>query len=545
MKNKPFFPGTLVVLIATALLLPLLSSSCSLFPNKAAEAMVRVYADSAAGQGIIVDKTGYVVTGSRSFSGSQAIFVELKSGDRYEARALCLDRARDIAVIRMQGNFPVLQPLMPADSDMVQQGDEVSVVHYLPESKGLSTSKGNITDLPTSNGIYYLQTGAAVDVGTAGGALLNKEGELIGVMSRDSGPDGREGYALTSNEVAAVVIQAQQVEADPLEIVSVEPPRVTNTSAILVWQTNRPATAQVEYGLQSGIYAFQTDKDAALLVEHDCVVDNLQPGLTYYFRVRSVDCCANEVVSQENSLITSTTAPAGNLNILNVRVLNLTSSALSVRWITNKPASGTVLYANAEISKQEAKTDPEMVYEHEVRIEDLKPETLYFINVRSDTGSETDLAEASPVTTPSAAPVCCKVFCRIPDFDFQAMDEGQFSNADLSGKETIIVFAKTACSFCMQQSLFLNDYYASNPNEDIRMLVVISGEKMQDVKDWVKKYDITVPVYLDASGSLANACRLRTIPSWLIVDTGSVIKYFKSGGFGSKHEMEDSIKNSL
>lgn len=545
MKNKRFFPGIVAVVVSVALLLPVFSSSCFLFTDKAAEAMVRIYANGDVGQGIIVEKTGYVVTTSGFVDGSQLISVELKSGESHEAKVLCLDRARDIAVVRMRGGFPVLQPLLLADSDIVLQGDRVSLLCRLPEAKGFISLKGTITDLPESAGVNYLQTDAVVDGEAAGCALLNQAGELIGVMSGDTSQAGREGYALTSNEVAALVVRAQEVEANPLAIISREPPQVTNSSAILAWQTNRPATAQVEYGLQPGVYAFKTDEDTVLLAEHDCVVDDLQPGLKYYFRVRSVDFCTNEAVSKEDSFVTETAAPDNRLDILNVRVFSIDSTALSVRWITNKPASSMVLYASAEISKQEAKIDPELVYEHLVRIEGLKPETRYLISVRSDSEDETAQAEASPVTTPSTAPVCCKAYCRIPDFDFQTMEGGQFGNADISGKKAIIVFAKTSCSFCMQQALFLNDYYESNPDGDVRMLVVISGEKMQDIVEWVEKYGITVPVYLDASGDLANACRLRTIPSWIIMDAGSIIKYFRNGGFSSGNEMEKVLQSKL
>jgi len=507
--------------------------------------MVRIYADSVVGQGVIVDKAGYVITNRHSVKGSQSIFIELKSGERYEGKILCLNEDKDIAVIRMQAPFPDLQPLSLGDSDLAQQNDEVSVVRYFTGSKEVMTSKGTITGMPKSNGANYLQTNAALDAEATGGAVLNKTGELIGVMSWNFGQSGREGYALTSNEIAAILYQAQEAEADPLVIVSIEMPSVTNNSAILGWKTNRPATSQVEYGLQSGIYAFQNKEDTHLLNVHSTVLDNLQPGITYHFLVKSVDSCGNEVLSQDNTFDTTTSAPTGKLAIVSTNVLAISSSGLTVRWITNKPASSTVYYSTDKTGKKEEKTDNNLVYEHEVRIEGLNTETRYFISVKSDAKGETAQAEAPTITTPSTALVCCKVFCRIPDFDFQTIQGGHFTNADISGKETVIVFAKTACSFCMQQSLFINDFYKNYQNSDVKMIVVISSEKMQDVIDWQKKYGITVPIYLDTKGDLANACRLRTIPSWMIIDTGSLIKYFKSGGFGSKPEMESAIKSNL
>jgi peroxiredoxin len=445
----------------------------------------------------------------------------------------------------MQGDFPVLQPLVLGDSDLVQQNDEVSAALYSTGSKSLTVSKGSISAVAKSNSVNYLQSNAALGAEAAGGALMNKTGELIGVISWNFGQPGRDGFALASNEVAAIVTEAQAAEANPLAIVSSDPPAVTNVGAILSWKTNRPSSSQAEYGLQDGVYAFKTNEDASLLSVHDAVIDNLQPGITYHFRMRSVDDCGNEVISPDGSFATTLNAPAGKLAIVNVVVFDISSSAASVKWITNKPATSTAYFSKDRTAKPQTVSDNNLVYEHELRLDGMDPETRYFISVKSDIKGETAQADANTITTPSTAQVCCKVFCRVPDFSFESPQGSTFTNADVSGKETIIVFVNIQCSICMQQALFLNDFYMANPNSDIKMLLVASNEKMANVVAWSKKYGLTVPVYLDANGDLVNTCKLRTIPSWIVLDTGSIIKYYKSGGFGSRPEMEDSLKHNL
>jgi hypothetical protein len=54
----------LTALIISAVILPLVLSGCFLFTDKVGEAMVRIYADNVVGQGMIVDKAGYVVSAS-------------------------------------------------------------------------------------------------------------------------------------------------------------------------------------------------------------------------------------------------------------------------------------------------------------------------------------------------------------------------------------------------------------------------------------------------------------------------------------------------
>jgi S1-C subfamily serine protease len=125
MKSNRYYFKAIIAIVAASILLPLLLSSCSIFTNKVAEAMVRIYADDIVGQGIIVDKAGYVVSSSHSVRGSQSISIELNSGKRYDGKILCVNQAKDVAVIRMQGDLPTLQPLVMGDSDLVQQNDEV------------------------------------------------------------------------------------------------------------------------------------------------------------------------------------------------------------------------------------------------------------------------------------------------------------------------------------------------------------------------------------------------------------------------------------
>jgi hypothetical protein len=57
-----------------------------------------------------------------------------------------------------------------------------------------------------------------------------------------------------------------------------------------------------------------------------------------------------------------------------------------------------------------------------------------------------------------------------------------------------------------------------------------------------KKYGLSVPVYIDPTANLVSGCQFRTIPTALLLDTGSVIRDYKSGGFGNKKDMEAAVK---
>jgi hypothetical protein len=74
------------------------------------------------------------------------------------------------------------------------------------------------------------------------------------------------------------------------------------------------------------------------------------------------------------------------------------------------------------------------------------------------------------------------------------------------------------------------------------MFLVTGNPKISEVIDWAKEYGLTVPVYIDPTSQLASTCQLKTIPSWVVLDTGSVIRFYKNGGFGSVKEVDEALK---
>lgn len=525
----------LPVIVMTAML-----SACS--SPAIVASLVKVQADNAVVNGIIVDQAGYIVTGNSALGSSGALSVEIKPGESYEGRLVCSDSGRDLALLKIEA--PELKPALLGDSDLMHHWDEVTVWGFKPGDPVPVESKGNVTSLPKEEGITYLQNNAALDPSMAGSAVLNKAGELVGMVSWNAGQPGREGYALTSNEIQTVLDQAREAEADPLAIVPVDPPSVFSDRAVISWQTNRPATGQVEFGLRDS-YGNKTALDTVMLTTHAAMLQGLVPKTTYYFRVLSVDCCGNAVASKGYTLMTTAAgAQAGEFTISNVDVYDVTSTAASVRWITSKPATGAVNYREGKETESDNESDNSFVYEHKFRLNGLKPETRYSVSIKSETDFDESVQQAlSPFSTPPTSPVGCKLNCRIFDFAFKTLQGEDFTNKDIAGKKVFMVFTKTTCPNCMQQALFLNDVYRDWPKgTDMVMFMVASSEKKADVEEWIKKYGLVMPVYIDPTAKLASGCQFRTIPSALFLDTGSVIRDYKSGGFGNRKDMEASLK---
>ena len=530
------------VLILPLIIVAAVLSACS--GPGIADSLVKVQSGDAVVNGIIIDSAGYIVTGAGALGDAGALSVELKAGQSYTGRLICRDSARNLAILKMEGDYPALKPALLGDSDLVHEWDEVTVWSNTPGTSSPVESKGAVTSLPKDEGIAYLQTNAALDPSAAGSAVLNKAGELVGMVSWNAGQAGREGFVLSSNEVKTVLTQAQEAEADPLTIVLPDPPDVFSDRAVISWKTNRPATGQVEFGPKES-YGNKTALDTTMLTTHAAVLQGLVPKMTYYFRVLSEDCCGNLAASRGYTLTTTAAgAQGGKFTISNIDVYDITSSAASVRWITNKPATGAVTCRADKATESDSESDNSFVYEHKFRLSGLSPETRYNVSIKSETDFDESAGQAlDPFMTPPTSPVCCKINCRIPDFSFKTLQGTDFTNRDIAGKKVFIVFTKTTCPTCMKQALFLNDVIRDWPKgTDMMMFMVASSEKQKDVEEWIKKYGLNMPVYIDSTANLVSGCQFRTIPTALFLDTGSVIRDYKSGGFGSKKDMEESLK---
>ena len=95
-------------------------------------------------------------------------------------RTLAVDKKHDLAILRVSA--PRVQPLPLADSDMVEMGDAVFVMGNPVGLEG-TFSMGNISQIRVVNDVKRLQFNAPIARGNSGGPVLNKDGNIIGVVS--------------------------------------------------------------------------------------------------------------------------------------------------------------------------------------------------------------------------------------------------------------------------------------------------------------------------------------------------------------------------
>jgi len=172
--------------------------------------------ENSLGSGVILSDDGIVVSNYHVVGQATDIRVVLTDRREFTARVLLADQESDLAILKLDVD-EVLPSLMLRDSDTVEVGELVLAIGN-PFGVGQTVSSGIVSGLARSGGAmgsargYFIQTDAPINPGNSGGALVDVNGQLIGIntwiLSRSGGSNGI-GFAIPSALVAAFVDQAR------------------------------------------------------------------------------------------------------------------------------------------------------------------------------------------------------------------------------------------------------------------------------------------------------------------------------------------------
>ncbi|ALN63914.1 protease Do family protein [Lysobacter antibioticus] len=174
-----------------------------MFPNIPQERI-----NESLGSGVIIDaKNGYVLTNHHVIEGADEVSVTLADGRTIKADFVGSDPDTDIALMRVPAQN--LSAISLADSDALRVGDFVVAVGN-PFGIGQTVTSGIVSAVGRSGlrGLGYqnfIQTDASINPGNSGGALVNLNGELIGINTASFNPQGSMagniglGFAIPAN----------------------------------------------------------------------------------------------------------------------------------------------------------------------------------------------------------------------------------------------------------------------------------------------------------------------------------------------------------
>ncbi|HMS63470.1 MAG TPA: trypsin-like peptidase domain-containing protein [Solirubrobacteraceae bacterium] len=228
-----------------------------------ASGVVQVRTSDGSGTGFVIEDDGTIVTNAHVVDRATSAKVIFDDSDKaVPARILGRDESTDLAVLKVEpGDAPKLRPLVLADSDTVQVGDNAIAIGY-PLGLDRTVTAGIISglgrEIQAPNGFSIdkvIQTDAPINPGNSGGPLLDAKGRVIGVNSQiatDGASQGNVGigFAVPSNTVREIVpkLELGQTIAHPYMGVSTSE-AITGSGALV--RRISPGSPAAKAGLQA------------------------------------------------------------------------------------------------------------------------------------------------------------------------------------------------------------------------------------------------------------------------------------------------------
>jgi S1-C subfamily serine protease len=202
---------------------PLFSKSLSLIDifEKSEPGVVRVNVQrgesedvtGGVGSGFVFDKKGHIITNAHVVKNANKVIVTFLDGRSYNAEIIGVDEYTDIAVVKVNADFILLNPLSIGDSSNLK-GEGIAAIGN-PFGLSGSMTSGIVSQLgrllPSGSGYQIpdvIQTDAAINPGNSGGPLLNMRGEIVGINTAIQSATGEftgVGFAIPSQTVAKIV----------------------------------------------------------------------------------------------------------------------------------------------------------------------------------------------------------------------------------------------------------------------------------------------------------------------------------------------------
>ncbi|ALX92082.1 serine endoprotease DegQ [Serratia sp. JSRIV002] len=277
------------------------------------------------GSGVIIDAAkGYILTNNHVINNADKISVQLNDGREYDAKLIGRDEQSDIALLQVS-DVKNLTAVKIADSDKLRVGDFAVAVGN-PFGLGQTATSGIISALGRSGlsleGLEnFIQTDASINRGNSGGALVNLNGELIGINTAILAPGGGNigiGFAIPSNMAQSLSkqliefgevkrgllgIKGSEMTADMAKAFNTDAQRGAFVSEVM------PKSAAAKAGIKAGDILVSLDgKPISSFAELRAKVGTTAPGTTVKIGLLREGKPMDVAVTLDNSESVSTNA---------------------------------------------------------------------------------------------------------------------------------------------------------------------------------------------------------------------------------------------
>jgi len=322
---------------------------------------------------------------------------------------------------------------------------------------------------------------------------------------------------------------------------------VTETGAIITWDTNEPTTGKVDYGT-SEAYGSTAPLDTNLSNSHSVTLTDLDPGTKYYFKVTSENAAGNKATAEGN-LTTVAEADETPPTISSVSASNITESSATIAWITDEDATSQVQYGKTETYGSSTTPDTNLTTSHNVTLTGLSDNTTYYYKVISKDASEnvaTLAAADQTFDTEYVIPEGYEIGNLAPDFSLEDSNDNTWTLSQFRGKIVMVNFWFTTCSPCMEEMPYFQGIQASDDwSDDVKILAVNYKEPAQLVRSFLQDnpdYEFTILLDLDGAISERYNVNVSHWPTTFFIDAQGVIQKIQKGNFTSQTEIETILR---
>lgn len=339
------------------------------------------------------------------------------------------------------------------------------------------------------------------------------------------------------------------------QVKSVKPPisdviiqSITEKSATINWTTSTPTTTQVDIDGKN----IQTVITPAPTTLHSLTLRDLEPGTSYRIRilyninninvsVHSFSALTETVISRRY-VLTTANQDTSYPEISGINTGFITESSLVVSWKTDEPTTGEVDYGIDRTYMDTASQGEKMSIWHTVKIEGLKPETLYYLRLRSrDASGKETVQELGTVKTLSAAEIAPVVGKRAPDFTLYTIDGTKFTLSQFRGKRILLNFWLEGCPPCETEMPLIQKAFDKYNRDELIILAVNVRGDVDKVTHYIGTQGFTFPVLLDTNGDVDSIYRAPYFPTSYFIDSSGTIRYIVSEGFQSISEIDEIV----
>lgn len=333
-------------------------------------------------------------------------------------------------------------------------------------------------------------------------------------------------------------------EAIPLAIENVATLSVTDSSAVITWNTSVETTGRVEYGLTAE-YGSNTAATEDLSTSHEVTLSGLEPGTTYYYMIESADSAGNTQTAADRTFTTAAPVDGTPPAISQVVCTDISDISAVIEWTTDEAATGLVAYGTSPEYGEIIEVSSQPVTAHSVTITGLEPETSYYFKIISLDAEQNEAAHESvePFTTAQAIPVDAKEGCRAPDFTLTTYDGANVTLSDYRGQIVLLNFWQLSCGPCRAEMPFLQQAHEDLASSGVVVMAVNPSDNASQIEQYAAENGLTFAIPQDRTRQIAKTYGITTIPRTFFIDTKGVIREIQSGRFKSESDIDKILSS--